>query len=65
MCAKNTERLEDLSVVGIDIGKDTFHLIGFDWRGQVVLRSLEFRVAVETCGALKGEERTFAARARS
>lgn len=30
MCAKKIGTIEDLSVVGIDIGKETFHLVGFD-----------------------------------
>lgn len=28
----------DLSVIGIDIGKDVFHLVGFDAEGKIVLR---------------------------
>ncbi|MEO0823973.1 MAG: transposase, partial [Pseudomonadota bacterium] len=34
------QRLEigDLAVVGIDIGKDVFHLVGFDGAGERVLR---------------------------
>ena len=35
MCAKKTGSLEDLAVVGVDIGKDTFHLVGFDRAGQL------------------------------
>ena len=38
MGAKKSASLENLAVVGIDIGKDTFHLVGFDRSGQVVLR---------------------------
>ena len=46
MCAKKTGSLEDLAVVGIDIGKDTFHLVGFDHSGQLVLRKQIKRLAV-------------------
>ncbi|MCK5549656.1 MAG: IS110 family transposase, partial [Hyphomicrobiaceae bacterium] len=28
----------ELSVIGVDIGKDTFHLVGFDGDGKIVLR---------------------------
>ncbi len=30
MCAKEQGSLENLAVVGLDIGKDVFHLVGFD-----------------------------------
>ena len=29
---------KDLSVIGVDIGKDVFHLVGFDSHGKIVLR---------------------------
>lgn len=38
MRAKKTRSLEDLAVVGIDIGKDCFHLVGFDRSGRLVMR---------------------------
>lgn len=38
MRTKKTGNIEDLAVVGIDIGKDRFHLVGFDHAGQLVLR---------------------------
>lgn len=47
MCAKKTGSIEDLAVVGIDIGKDTFHLVGFDCSGQLVLRKQTKRLALE------------------
>jgi transposase len=47
MCAKKTGSIEDLAVVGIDIGKDTFHLVGFDRSGQVVLRKQIKRLALD------------------
>ena len=29
---------EDIAVVGVDIGKDVFHLVGFDSRGKIAFR---------------------------
>ena len=46
MCAKKTGSLEGLAVVGVDIGKETFHLVGFDRSGQVVLRKQIKRMAL-------------------
>jgi transposase len=34
MPEKRHEDLADLSVIGVDIGKDTFHLVGFDSSGS-------------------------------
>ncbi len=39
-------RHEDLSVIGVDIGKDTFHLVGFDRSGKRVLRQKIRRLAL-------------------
>lgn len=47
MCAKKQGSLEDLVVVGVDIGKDVFHLVGFDRSGQVVLRKKIKRLALQ------------------
>ncbi len=47
MCAKKTGSIEDLAVVGVDIGKDTFHLVGFDRSGQLVLRKQIKRLALD------------------
>jgi predicted NBD/HSP70 family sugar kinase len=53
MCAKKTGSLEDLAVVGIDLGKDTFHLVGFDRAGQTVMRKQIKRLALNaTCEQL-------------
>lgn len=53
MCAKKQGSLENLSIVGVDIGKDVFHLVGFDRSGQVVLRRKIKRLALqETFGML-------------
>lgn len=38
MHAKKKGSTEELAVVGIDIGKETFHLVGFDRSGQLVMR---------------------------
>ncbi len=46
MRAKKTEQIEDLAVVGVDIGKDVFHLVGFDRNGQLVLRRHIKRLAL-------------------
>lgn len=48
MCAKKTGSLENLAVVGVDIGKDTFHLVGFDRAGQLVLRKQIKRLALQS-----------------
>lgn len=36
----------ELSVIGIDIGKDVFHLVGFDGEGKIVLRRKVRRLAL-------------------
>lgn len=46
MSMKITGDLNDLAVVGVDIGKDTFHLVGFDDAGSVVLRKKIKRMAL-------------------
>jgi transposase len=38
MSGKRIEDITDLMVVGVDIGKDVFHLVGFDSAGRRVLR---------------------------
>lgn len=40
--AKND--FDELMSVGIDIGKDTFHLVGFDQTGHLVLRKQILRL---------------------
>ena len=48
MSAKKTEiKIEALMSVGIDIGKDVFHLVGFDPDGNVVVRKKIKRMALE------------------
>jgi hypothetical protein len=34
----NTSGLEAVATIGIDIGKNTFHLVGLDRNGAIVLR---------------------------
>lgn len=46
MCAKIKNDISDLTVVGIDIGKDVFHLVGFDAKGTLVLRQKINRFAL-------------------
>lgn len=48
MYAKKTGDIAALAVVGVDIGKDTFHLVGFDRSGQLVLRKQIRRSALTT-----------------
>lgn len=44
---KNTETaVPALSSIGLDIGKDVFHLIGFDARGRIILRKKIKRLAL-------------------
>jgi len=48
VCAKKTESLDELAVVGVDLGKDTFHLVGFDRAGQLVMRKQIKRLALQS-----------------
>lgn len=47
MSNMNTDKLSDLAVVGVDIGKDVFHLVGFDDGGELVLRKKIKRLALK------------------
>ena len=40
--------LENLNVIGVDIGKDNFHLVGFNVDGKIVLRKKIKRLALIT-----------------
>ncbi|MGA9411140.1 MAG: IS110 family transposase, partial [Roseobacter sp.] len=42
--AKND--FDELMSVGVDIGKDVFHLVGFDKEGRLVLRKKIKRMAL-------------------
>lgn len=46
MSMNDSGNLKDLAVVGIDIGKDIFHLVGFDSAGELVLRKMINRLAL-------------------
>ena len=46
MSKRKPEDLSDLSVIGVDIGKDVFHLVGFDAEGTLVLRRRIKRLAL-------------------
>ena len=48
MTTKSTHFDQDLAVIGIDIGKDVFHVVGFDTGGQVVLRRMIKRLGLVT-----------------
>ena len=39
--------IDQVTTIGIDIGKNTFHLIGFDAEGAIVLRQKLSRGQVE------------------
>ena len=45
MATKSTPPSE-ISVIGIDIGKDVFHLVGFDADGKIILRKKIKRLAL-------------------
>jgi len=47
MSNMKTDKLSDLAVVGIDIGKDVFHLVGFNDGGELVLRKKIKRLGLE------------------
>jgi hypothetical protein len=40
--------LETVSTIGIDVGKNTFHLVGLDKRGAIVLQQKVTRSAIST-----------------
>ena len=46
MSMKKVEDLSELAVIGVDIGKDVFHLVGFDDGGILVLRRKVKRLAL-------------------
>ncbi len=46
MCSKTVGDVNDLVVVGVDIGKDVFHLVGFDADDNLVLRRKIKRLAL-------------------
>ncbi len=40
---------EAITTIGIDLGKNTFHLIGMDARGKIVLRRKVSRGQLQSC----------------
>lgn len=46
MTSKQKDDLSGLATIGIDIGKDVFHLVGFDGSGSLVLRKKIKRLAL-------------------
>ena len=40
---------ESITTIGIDLGKNTFHLIGMDARGRIVLRRKVSRGQLPSC----------------
>lgn len=42
----HTATVDNLTVIGIDIGKDVFHIVGFDGDGQIVVRRKIKRLAL-------------------
>lgn len=49
MQTKKTEDIDvEIAVIGVDIGKDTFHLVGFDIAGHPVLRKRIKRLALKS-----------------
>ena len=48
MQSKKKENIDvEIAVIGVDIGKDTFHLVGFDHAGHRVLRKNIKRLALK------------------
>ena len=43
----NEQSTQTFASIGIDIGKDVFHIVGFDASGKVVLRKKFKRLALE------------------
>ena len=38
MTRSTKQKLSSLTSIGVDIGKNTFHLVGFDGHGKIVAR---------------------------
>ncbi len=46
MATSSAEAMAELASIGIDIGKDVFHIVGFDPDGRIVLRRKFKRLAL-------------------
>ena len=47
MTSNHDHPTQTFASIGIDIGKDVFHIVGFDLQGKVVLRKKFKRLALE------------------
>lgn len=47
MASKTVHRASRLSSIGVDIGKDVFHIVGFDPNGKIVVRRKFKRLALD------------------
>ena len=47
MTSDHGQTAQTFASIGIDIGKDVFHIVGFDLQGKVVLRKKFKRLALE------------------
>ncbi len=48
MASKTIQHSSRLSSIGVDIGKDVFHIVGFDPDGKIVLRRKFKRLALDS-----------------
>jgi transposase len=48
MASKKIQHSSRLSSIGVDIGKDVFHIVGFDPDGKIVLRRKFKRLALDS-----------------
>ena len=47
MASKTVHRASRLSSIGVDIGKDVFHIVGFDPNGKIVVRRKFKRLSLD------------------
>ena len=47
MASKTVHRASRLSSIGVDIGKDIFHIVGFDPNGKIVVRCKFKRLSLD------------------
>jgi transposase len=47
MTSDHGQTAQTFASIGIDIGKDVFHIVGFDAAGKIVLRKKFKRLALE------------------
>ena len=51
------DSIDELMSIGIDIGKDTFHIVAFDPDGQLVMRKQIKRLALVGVALGRGPDR--------